>query len=169
MDFRRILADGRPVRFALGAAALCSGLVLGGPARAGIDVHVDIGNAPPPPVVVFHRAPRRVLEPTSQVYVIDDPDVGDNDCFYYGGYYWLFADGYWYRKTSWRGRFVVVQPRYVPARLYRVPEGRWKHGPNGPPGLSRKPGGMPPGQYKKMHGDDDDQGRGHGKGHGKDR
>ncbi len=167
MKTPRLLADGRPVRFALGVAVICSGLLLSGPARAGIDVHVDISNAPPPPTIVFQRTPRQVFEPRSRVYVINDPTVGDNDCFRYGGYYWLFSNGYWYRSASWRGRFVVVQPRYVPARLYQVPQQHWKHGPNGPPGLSNKPGGMPPGQYKKMQ--DQDQGKGHGKGHDKNR
>src|SRR5512140_2282442 len=144
-----------PVRIALRvgtfAAVVWAGLALNGPARA-IDVHIDIGNAPPPPTFVFRARPREVFEPRSRVYVVQDTGVGDVDCFRYGGYYWAFQDGYWYRAPSWRGRFVVIAPRYVPTVLYRVPEGRWKHRPSGPPGLEKKPGGMPPGQYKKEHG-----------------
>ena len=152
MRSQRLVSLGAVLRIVLGAALLCSGLALGPPARAGVDVHIDIGNAPPPPTFVFRSRPREVFDPAARVYVVDDPRVGDNDCFRYGGYYWVFRDGYWYRASSWRGRFIVVAPRYVPAVLYRVPERHWKHRPAGPPGLSNKPGQMPPGQYKKEHG-----------------
>jgi hypothetical protein len=147
----RLVVHAPALRLGLGAVVLWAGLVVGSPARA-VDVQINIGNAPPPPTFVFHARPREVFDRTSRVYVVDDPGAGDNDCFRYGGFYWVFRDGYWYRSASWRGRFMVVAPRSVPVVLYRVPEGRWKHRPSGPPGLANKPGGMPPGQYKKEHG-----------------
>lgn len=99
------------------------------PAGAQITVHVDIGNAPPPPRFVFRSRPHETYIASQRVYVVDDPRVGDNDCFRYGGDYWLFRDGYWYRARSWRSPFVVVQPRYVPTAFYQVPPAHWKHAP----------------------------------------
>ena len=90
--------------------------------------------------------------------MVDDPEVGDHDCFRYGGYYWVFRDGYWYRSSSWRGHFVVISPRFVPAVFYEVPSTRWKHHPSGPPEFVRNGDGPPgrgpgnsgpPGQEKK--------------------
>jgi hypothetical protein len=159
MQRQRLRSVRTALRVGSFAAVVWAGLALNGPARA-IDVQINIGNAPPPPTFVFHRRPREVFDPTSRVYVVNDPGVGDDDCFRYGGYYWVFRSGYWYRSSNWRGHFVVVEPRYVPTVIYRVPGGRWKHRPSGPPGLEKKPGGMPPGQYKKEHGGG---GRGHGR------
>jgi hypothetical protein len=55
----------------------------------------------------------------------------------------------------------VVQPRYVPAVFYRLPPAHWKHRPNGPPGLTRKGGGGPPGHAQSGdHRQDQRGGRG---------
>ncbi|HET7225489.1 MAG TPA: hypothetical protein VFK69_07205 [Candidatus Eisenbacteria bacterium] len=127
------------------------------PVHADISVRIDIGNAPPPPRFVFRARPHEQYFPDQRVYLVDDPRIGDDDCFRYGGYYWLFHDGYWYRSRSWRGRFVVIEPRYVPAVFYRVPPTRWKHHPSGPPSYVNQnarrsrgmdQGGGPPGQMK---------------------
>jgi hypothetical protein len=131
-------------------AAICAGVLFASvPARADIDVRIDIGNAPPAPHFVFRERPHERFYPAERIYVVDDPSVGDNDCFRYGGYYWLFREGYWYRSAGWRSRFVVVQPRYVPAVFYQLPPTRWKHHPSGPPGLMKKSGGGPPGHASK--------------------
>ena len=132
------------------AAAILAGVLFTGvPARADIDVRISIGDAPPAPHVVFRARPHERLFPGERVYVVDDPGIGDNDCFRYGGFYWVFREGYWYRSASWRRPFVVVHPRYVPAVFYQLPPTRWKHHPSGPPGLMKKSGGGPPGQVKK--------------------
>lgn len=122
---------------ALAAATLAGVLFAGAPARADISVRVDIGNAPPAPHFVFRARPHEVLYPGARVYVVDDPGVGDNDCFHYGGYYWVFREGYWYRSARWRGPFVVVHPRFVPQAFSRVPAARWKHHPGNPAGPAR--------------------------------
>jgi hypothetical protein len=128
------------------AAILASALCASVPARADIDVRIDIGNAPPAPQLVFHARPHERYDPRARVYLVDDPGIGNYDCFRYGGYYWLFNDGYWYRSRSWRGGFVVIQPRYVPSSFYRVAPTRWKHHPTGPPGHNMmRPGATPPG------------------------
>jgi hypothetical protein len=131
------------------AAAVLAGLSFTGvPARADIDVRIDIGNAPPAPHFVFQVRPHERYLPGQRIYVVDDPRAGDYDCFRYGGYYWVFREGYWYRSASWRRGFRVVNPRYVPAVFYRVPPAHWKHRPSGPPGLAKKSGGGPPGLQK---------------------
>jgi hypothetical protein len=135
------------------AAVILAGILFAGvPARADTDVRISIGDAPPAPHFVFRARPHERLFPGERVYVVDDPGIGDNDCFRYGGYYWVFREGYWYRSASWRRRFVVVHPSHVPAVFYQMPATRWKHHPSGPPGLSRKSGGGPPGQVKKSDG-----------------
>jgi hypothetical protein len=170
----------KPLGFARHILAVTGMLALAGlplaatPAHAGIDVRIDIGNAPPAPQLVFRAHPHEQFDADDHVWVVDDPAVGDNDCFRYGGYYWMFRDGYWYRAAHWRRRFVVVQPRYVPEVFYRMPERHWKHRPSGPPGLAMRRGGMPPGQARR-DGDlppgqakKQERGRGHDKGHGRD-
>jgi hypothetical protein len=122
-------------------------------AATSVEVHIDIGNAPPAPHFEFHARPHEVWVPEERVYVVDDPHVGDNDCFRYEGYYWVFRDGYWYRASHWRGPFAVVHPKYVPAAIYRVPDHHWKH-------YAHR---VPPGQAKKY----DEEREEHGKGHEK--
>jgi hypothetical protein len=112
------------------ALFLAGALALARPARADVDVRLDIGNAPPAPSFVFHTRPHRVYDRTSRVYVVDDPGLQGYDAFQYGGYYWLFNDGYWYRSRSWRGGFRVVQANDVPVAIYNVPRNRWKNHPS---------------------------------------
>ncbi len=133
------------------AAAILAGILFTGvPARADIEVRIDIGNAPPAPHFVFSARPRERYVPAQRVYVVDDPGVGDYDCFRRGGYYWVFREGYWYRARNWRGRFTVVHPRHVPQVFYQVPPTRWKHHPAGPPGLvKKKSAGGPQGATEK--------------------
>ena len=139
-------------------------------ARTDIDVRIDISNAPPAPRLIFHARPREQFVPGQRVYVVNDPGAGDYDCFRYGGYYWVFREGYWYRSATWRSRFKVVNPRYVPAVFYQVPPTHWKHHPSGPPGLSNrggppglnKQGGGPPGLNKQGGKNSGKQG-GHGR------
>lgn len=91
-----------------------------------ITVRFDLGQAPAPRVM-FHGEPHVVYVPEQRVYVVDDPDVGDYDCFRYNGYWYAFSGGYWYRSPRWNGHFVIVHPAKVPMAIYRVPEMRWKH------------------------------------------
>jgi hypothetical protein len=125
------------------------------PARAATDIsiNVDIRNAPPPPVVVVRHAPRTVLVPQSRVYVVQDAAF-EEDCFHYGVWWYIHRDGWWYRARSWRGPFTVIEPRYVPAMVVKVPAKYWRHHPHG----------MPPGQAKKMVVAKDDHGHGRGRG-----
>ena len=98
---------------------------------------VTIGNAPPPPVVVFEREPRVVVVPGSTVYVLQGDDC-DYDVFRYGVFWYVFHDGYWYRARSHRGPFAAVSARYVPTALANVPPRYWRHPHGGPPGQMKK-------------------------------
>lgn len=151
---------------AFAAAILAGFLFTSVPACADVDVRIDIRNAPSAPHFDFPARPHEQRYRGGRVYVVDDPRVGDYDCFRYGRYYWVFREGYWYRSPSWRGRFVVVHPRYVPTVFYQVPPSHWKHHPSGPPGLMKKSGGGPPGLTKPDGGPPGQTGKG-AKGHGK--
>ena len=77
-------------------------------------VAVRVTFATPPPLVV--------VEPGIQV-VPDYPE----EVFFVDGWYWHRAGAVWYRTRDHRGGWVVVEPRYVPARLVRIPPGHYKH------------------------------------------
>jgi hypothetical protein len=152
---RRTSARGaKAIWYALAGALLATCLFSIQPARADVEVQINIGNAPPPPRFVFESRPHERFYRGEGVYVVDDPRIGDYDVFRYRGYYWVFYDGYWYRARYWRGPFVVIHPRYVPTTFYRMPPTRWKHHPAGPPRYDRQdrqdrgnpPGHMPPGR-----------------------
>jgi len=120
-------------------ASMVLAAAVAGPARAethtSLRVQLNIGNAPPPPVVIYQAAPQMMVVPHSAVYVVDDDDR-DYDFFRYGVYWFIWNKGYWYRSSSYRGPFRVIEARYVPDAIWNVPSRRWKHHPHGgPPGL----------------------------------
>lgn len=93
------------------------------------------GAPPPPPVVV---AEPTVVSVSGGVYVVTDPSVR-YDMFRYGGAWFVYSGGYWYRSSTSRGPFAVVDVRYVPPPVLEVPPGHWKNHPHGgPPGLAKK-------------------------------
>jgi hypothetical protein len=99
---------------------------------------LGVGNAPPPPVVVYRDAPPIVVVPRTQVYVVRDTRC-NYDFFRYGVYWFIWNDGYWYRSRSYRGPFRVIEERYVPVAIWNVPSRHWRHHPHGgPPGLAKK-------------------------------
>ena len=83
-------------------------------ARAGVRVNVNIG---PPPIVVA-EPPEVVLIPGSQVYFVPQPDI---DIFFYNGYWWSPRGDRWYRARAYNGPWGVVERRFVPAPVFRVP------------------------------------------------
>jgi hypothetical protein len=146
---------------ALALAACAGGLASSGPAAASVPISITIG-APPPPVIVYHEEPRWVVVPRSRVYVVEEEDRPAYDEFRYGGWFYIFNGGFWYRSAHWGGPFIAVHERLVPNAVMVVPEEHWRHPPH--------PHGMPPGQAKKFYGADDRGWRhGHGHGRGRDR
>jgi hypothetical protein len=84
-------------------------------AQASVDIHIGL------PVVLPQLV---VVSPGVQVV----PEV-DEEVFFTNGYYWVRRDRAWYRSRVHTGRWVAVPGRVVPARLVKVPPGkyrRWK-------------------------------------------
>jgi hypothetical protein len=87
---------------------------------------VDVTDAPAPPRLYFRGQPDAMYVPETGVYVVEDTDI---DMFRYGDYWYVADNGYWYRGTSYRGPFVVISARSVPASIYDTPDRHWKQPP----------------------------------------
>ena len=155
--------------------ALASLLAMNAYAATSVRFNINLGNAPPPPVVVVQHAPHTVWMPETRVYVSDDRDF-DDDYFQCGAFWYSYHDGWWYRSRTWRGPFAVIDYREVPHSIAITPERRWKHHWNGlPPGQARRHNVYVEDRGPRVerardydHGRGHDNGRGHGKGHDKD-
>ncbi len=102
----------------LGLAVLLGALfALVGTKEALAEVHVNINIGPPP--IVVAEPPEVVLVPRSQVYFVPQPEI---DVFFYNGYWWSPRGDRWYRARAYNGPWGVVNKRYVPAPVYRVPK-----------------------------------------------
>ncbi len=95
-------------------AAIAASLFLPAPAPAQVGVQIHVNVPVNPPMVVVQPG----------IQVVED---WDEEVFYTGGFYWVRRDGYWYRTTSPRARWVYVEPRRVPPGLVRMPPGQYKH------------------------------------------
>jgi len=89
-------------------------LALPGRAPAQVDVQIHLGLPVAPPLVV--------VQPGIQVV-----ENWDDEVFVHGGWYWVRRGPVWYRARGPQARFVVVEPRYVPAPLVRLPPGQYRH------------------------------------------
>ncbi len=106
--------------FKIIAPALLVGALLacGAPteAGAGVDVGVSVNIGPPP--IVVAEPPAVVLVPGSQVYFV--PGV-EFDVFFYNGYWWSPRGDRWYRARAYNGPWRIVERRFVPRPVFRVP------------------------------------------------
>jgi hypothetical protein len=131
------------------------------PARAHVDVNVNIGA--PPPVVVY-SPPTMVLMPEPQMYVA----VGvPYDIYFVGGRYYYLHGGHWFWGTGYSGpwtyaAFETLPPglrRYKVRQLHEFREREYR--------VYRVQGRSFGGTYfvaeEKEH-----HGKGHGRGHRKD-
>lgn len=98
------------------------------PARTYMGFSVGIESAPPPPPIVFRSEPSFFLVAGTGVRVVNAPDP-DCDMFQYGGYYYLYNAGYWYRSRSYDGDYVAIEVTRVPRPILQVPERHWRHHP----------------------------------------
>lgn len=86
-------------------------------AQVDVRVHVSL------PSIRFEVAPPLVAV-TEGVQVVPDYD---EEVYFVNGWYWCrWRDG-WYRARDHRGGWVIVEPRYVPVPLVRIPLGKYKH------------------------------------------
>ena len=97
-------------------AVLGALLALGG-TKAVAELNVNINFGPPP--VIVAEPPAVVMIPRSQVYFVPDPQI---DIFFHAGYWWSPRGDRWYRARAYDGPWVIVERRYVPAPVYRVPK-----------------------------------------------
>ena len=147
----------RKTILSLFAATLLAGTIAVAPARAEVDVHINIG----PPGVLFHSEPDIVVVPRTQVYYAP---AGDWDVYRYGSWWYANREGHWYRARSYRGPFAPVIYSHVPRQILVVPPKYHRHS-------------FRPVRYKEHrrwkhndrwdHDHDRGRGRGHGHGHGK--
>jgi hypothetical protein len=137
-------------RVALGCALLAIVMASSASAetRTYFGFQIGIGNAPPPPAIVYDAPPPCYYEPQTRVYVVRDGWGGD-DAFRYGRFWYVNRGDYWYRARFYRGPFVVVDVRSVPRSIFYVPRARWHRYP---PSLVR---------WNEGHG----HGRGYARGH----
>jgi len=85
-----------------------------------------LADAPPAPNYRLPSSPQLAMVAASQVYVVDDARVSDDE-FRYGVFWYVYRDGWWYRARHWNGPFAAIEPRDVPRAIITVPPSRWKH------------------------------------------
>jgi|SRR5438477_3814792 len=126
---------------AVGIVLLLLGIVpLPARAETYFGFQMGIASAPPPPLLVVRRDPHIVVVAGTRVSELEDPC--EADVFRYGGTWYMYAEGYWYRGMDLHGPFRVVDARNVPRAVLFVPPVHWKHHPhNGPPGLMARQSG----------------------------
>lgn len=90
----------------------------GAPNEAAAEVRIGVGiNIGPPPIVVA-EPPEIVLVPGSSVYFVPGLEF---DVFFSNGYWWSPRGDRWYRARAYNGPWRVVERRFVPGPVIRVP------------------------------------------------
>ena len=109
-------------------ASIAALLLWGGSASAqGVfEAHASVSI--PTPTITFEAPPPLVVVDPG-VYVVEDYD---QEVFFVDGWSWSRHGEGWYRTRDYRGGWVAAPPRYVPARLVRMPPGRYRHFRSGP-------------------------------------
>ena len=136
-------------------------------AVAGVNVGVNVNIGPPP--IVVPAPPAVVPVPRTGVYFV--PGV-DFDVFFYNGYWWSPRGDRWYRAGAYDGPWRVIERRYVPGPVFRVPRdyrARYVGERHVPYGQWKKEHMRHEGREHREHDDFHDRGdRGeHGHGHGR--
>jgi hypothetical protein len=89
------------------------------PAAGSAQVQVQVAM----PSIRFEVAPRLVMV-SEGVQVVPDYD---EEVFFVDGWYWYRRNDLWYRMRDHRGGWVLVERRYVPVTLVRIPPGKYRH------------------------------------------
>lgn len=126
---RSIAAAAATILCVLFATSCATGSYASGGTRTYLGFSIGIQSAPPPPRIVYDRAPRYVAVEESDVEVVEAPNP-DCDMFQYQDSFYLYSDGFWYRSSSYNGPFRVIEVRRVPRAVLIVPENHWHHRPH---------------------------------------
>jgi hypothetical protein len=136
------------------------GMLVTAPALAQVRVGVDV--QVPVPTIRFEVPPPLVVV-SPGVRVVEDYD---DEVFFSDGWYWCRREDHWFRTRDYHGGWVVVERRYVPVSLVKIPPGHYKHykmnravpaggpgwAPARGPGWAPAPGPVgPPGEGKFKH------------------
>ena len=115
---------------------------------------VSRASAPPPPVYHLTRAPQLSMVAGSQVEVVDDRRIGDDE-FRYGVFWYVYRTRHWYCARNWNGPFMAIEPRDVPRAIITVPPSRWKHQPESEPAVAtrRAPPAWVAEKERRIHGE----------------
>ena len=97
----------RRMSVAVLAATLLATFLFAVPAAA--RVRLNLGIVGPPALVAIPASPVEYA-----------PDLGA-DHFFYGGRYFVFADGIWYASSGYDGPWDIVDPAFVPGPILAVP------------------------------------------------
>jgi len=142
---------------ALVAVALAAPLLLAAPARAEVDLHVNLNLGLPvrPPLVAIQPG----------VMVVED---FDDEVFVVNNVYWARRGDRWYRAPGPSARFVFVEPRHVPPSIVRIPPGQYKKWRKKHPEAAARVEGRGHDDHDHDRGHDDHgKHKGDGKGHDK--
>jgi hypothetical protein len=99
-----------------GPAILLGALFFFGTANEATAAMVNVNIGPPP--IVVAEPPEMVMVPGSQVYFV--PGVEFN-VFFYDGFWWSPRGDRWYRSRAYNGPWGIVNRRFVPGPVFRVP------------------------------------------------
>jgi len=91
--------------------------VFGKTKEAAADVSINVNRGPPP--IIAAKPTEVVMIPDLQVYFVPKLEF---DVFFCNGYWWSPIGSLWYRAMAHNEPWKVVNKRYVPALLYRVPK-----------------------------------------------
>jgi hypothetical protein len=114
-------------RFAIWTA--CLGLILAmgvapsAQARTSISVGLNFGDRYDGPDLYWRGSPAVAVIPGTQVYYVQNYDY---DVYRYGRYWYYNTGNAWYRSRSYRGPWIYVGYRSVPAQFSYIPT-RYRH------------------------------------------
>ena len=102
-------------------------LIFTGIAAATINLNIGV-NVPPPPPPLFLPAPPDVFViPGTYAYF---PPAVDVDIIFYGGYWYRPHQGFWYRSSSYNGKWAYVENERLPKGIRTLPPD-WRRVPPG--------------------------------------
>jgi hypothetical protein len=67
----------------------------------------------------------------TRVMMVRQSERRGYDTFRYGGNYYAYSNNRWYRSPRANGGYVLIENRYVPRELNRVPRAHWQNYPQG--------------------------------------